>query len=697
MDLASLLPTLLVIAWLLPLASFTLVVLVGPHQNVWGRAELGHAVAFKPHIVVILMGANMGKYGNYIHNKKYVSSYKAVMGQFKGQPKFYVCRPIPVHENNFGIRSDLVEGGVTRLVERVAKETGATYVDTYTPMKDLPATTSDGIHPTREGHKLIARAVAAAITGKPDPVIAPRKDDLKIPSIIGTRMVYQQGKPRPVWGRAKPGTKVTVKFDDKIETATTGDDGKWRVEFPAAKAGGPYTIVISTDKDDRTRTLRDVKIGEVWLLTGGADLASIVKRNPGGGEVWKRMGNVKTNVITIPAAKSDTPVTNVRATWRLWDRWHSRERSSMGFFFADEMEKKLKVPVATIITANPGAPVNTWAVPADATDRSGVYNAMVHPVVGIPLKGVVWVAGADDDEAAVRKTIDTWKKVWGGDGFEVRIINVDPTNRPGSARDEAHRVLAQVYGHKDMDVKVAAKPKPTTAKPTAKPYKGPAKVTLTVANVIDADGDGPDGKGNTADDTWGFWIELGHAPGTYRRMSIATQTMPAAQKKAGIPRKVIGPIASKLPNPADTDGWIFHRDWNGAFEGVWGDRKTGKVILYPYVEKAFHGAVAVTYRVPVDGQYTITGKATDMMVRPNFPRHDGFYWKVELAREGDAGKKLAAGGPVGDGKGRPDSADIKIGKTACKAGQQMRIVVHPNRWWGTDMTDLQLTIERVSK
>ena len=51
-------------------------------------------------------------------------------------------------------------------------------------------------------------------------------------------------------------------------------------------------------------------------------------------------------------------------------------------------------------------------------------------------------------------------------------------------------------------------------------------VKLTAKAVADPKGDGPDGKGNTIDDTWGFWFQLIHAP-RYRRLDIATATMPA--------------------------------------------------------------------------------------------------------------------------------------------------------------------------
>ena len=222
-------------------------------------------------------------------------------------------------------------------------------------------------------------------------------------------------------------------------------------------------------------------------------------------------------------------------------------------------------------------------------------------------------------------------------------------------------------------------------------------VELKVSDVQNAKGDGPDGKGNTDDDTWGFWFELAHKKGQYARLDLHTTKMSEAQRKNGIKGKVTGPIGSRLPNPQDTEGWIFHSDWDGRFEGVWGDKKADQVIMYPYVEKGSHGAVAVTYKVPVTGKYTVSGKVTDIQVQPEYEQHDGITWMVEAANGGAKGKLLGKGGPIGDGHGRPDSGEFKVEKASLEAGELIRLVIHPNKWWGSDMTKVELRIERVEE
>ena len=222
----------------------------------------------------------------------------------------------------------------------------------------------------------------------------------------------------------------------------------------------------------------------------------------------------------------------------------------------------------------------------------------------------------------------------------------------------------------------------------------PRVVELKVPDVLDLKGDGPDGRGNTADDTWSFKFELAHAPGTCGYLDLATQTMPEAQRKNGIRKRVWGPIASRLPNPNDTEGWIFHSDWDGRFEGVWGDKKANCVMAYPYVEKNSHCWVAVQYLVAVEGKYTVSGKVTDLMVEPQYKQHDGATLVIEVA-EGDAkGKCIEKVGPFGDGGDRPDSLEFKVEDIEVKRGQSLRFIIDPNNWWGSDLTKLELKIER---
>ncbi|MHC4982754.1 MAG: endonuclease/exonuclease/phosphatase family protein, partial [Planctomycetota bacterium] len=216
-------------------------------------------------------------------------------------------------------------------------------------------------------------------------------------------------------------------------------------------------------------------------------------------------------------------------------------------------------------------------------------------------------------------------------------------------------------------------------------------VRLKVSDVLNAEGDGPDGKGNTADDTWQFWFQIIHDRNEYRRLDIATAAMPDEQKEKGIPRKVWGPVGSETPNPDATEGWIYHSDWDGKSEGVWGDAKAGQVIVKPYQEKADGGALAVTYKVPGEGTYIVFGRATDMKVDKDGKKATGVKVSVDVtqARDGKgigkAQRVLVEPRAVGDAAG-PATLAFSSGKVALRKGELVRLVIDPNKWAAGDMT-----------
>ena len=225
--------------------------------------------------------------------------------------------------------------------------------------------------------------------------------------------------------------------------------------------------------------------------------------------------------------------------------------------------------------------------------------------------------------------------------------------------------------------------------------------TLTLNDILSTAGDGLDGIGNTSDDTWQYWFELAHAPGSFSRLTLHTLNMTETDRKNGIAGKVWGPIGSALPNPTDvnaspvgsnitTEGWILHTDWDGTFEGVWADTIAGNIMVHPYVESGFHGDVAISYRAPQDGAYSFSGTLTDLQDRPAFqPPEDGANWRIEKSSaSGALLASAASGGPFGDNVG-PMSTAASATDVPLQEGQHVRLVLDARAWWGGDLTSIQ--------
>ena len=99
---------------------------------------------------------------------------------------------------------------------------------------------------------------------------------LWLPGMFGDNMVLQREMPVPVWGRAEPGSTVSVTLYDgetKLaggETVAAADTGRWRVDLPALTAGEGRRLVV--ESRDLSRTFENVMVGDVWIVCGQSNM-----------------------------------------------------------------------------------------------------------------------------------------------------------------------------------------------------------------------------------------------------------------------------------------------------------------------------------------------------------------------------------------------------------------------------------------
>ena len=97
---------------------------------------------------------------------------------------------------------------------------------------------------------------------------------IKLPRLVRDSMILQRDTKINVWGWASKGEKVRVKFKDKIYKVTSGNNGKWLLQLPSMKAGGPYTMEI----DGKNKiVLKDILVGDVWFCSGQSNMVHQMK------------------------------------------------------------------------------------------------------------------------------------------------------------------------------------------------------------------------------------------------------------------------------------------------------------------------------------------------------------------------------------------------------------------------------------
>ena len=179
--------------------------------------------------------------------------------------------------------------------------------------------------------------------------------------------VLQQETPIPVWGTAREGERVTVKFDGQ-EVSTTAKDGKWSVKLPAHKAGGPFALSIS---GENTITITNVLVGEVWVCTGQSNMTfplgvSFPMRGAANAATEIPTANYPgLRMFTVTRNSAASPQEEVVPKWGA-GKWvvctpaTAPSFSAVGYFFGRDLLKARSVPVGMIHSSVGGTPAQAW-------------------------------------------------------------------------------------------------------------------------------------------------------------------------------------------------------------------------------------------------------------------------------------------------------------------------------------------------
>ncbi|MBQ2524669.1 MAG: sialate O-acetylesterase, partial [Prevotella sp.] len=89
---------------------------------------------------------------------------------------------------------------------------------------------------------------------------------VKLPRLFSDGVVLQRGQVVPVWGEADANEPITLTMGKKSYSTQADEQGKWRIDLPKMKAGGPFQIVVNDI------TIHDVWVGDVWLFSGQSNI-----------------------------------------------------------------------------------------------------------------------------------------------------------------------------------------------------------------------------------------------------------------------------------------------------------------------------------------------------------------------------------------------------------------------------------------
>lgn len=189
---------------------------------------------------------------------------------------------------------------------------------------------------------------------------------ITLPSFFTSNMVLQQSTQAPIWGKARPGKKVTVtgSWDQKTYTVQADATGNWKVELTTPAAGlTPYTLTIS---DGQKLVLTNVLIGEVWLASGQSNMEMPL-------DGWGKVLNYEQEIeaanfpyirfLQVEKQTALDPQTDVKVAMGGWVPCTPASVagfSSTAYFFAREIYSTLKVPVGILHSSWGGTIAEAW-------------------------------------------------------------------------------------------------------------------------------------------------------------------------------------------------------------------------------------------------------------------------------------------------------------------------------------------------
>ncbi len=295
--------------------------------------------------------------------------------------------------------------------------------------------------------------------------------------IFSPNMVVQAGRPVPVFGTAAPGEKVTVTLGDQSKSATAGADGKWTVTLDPLQPGGPLTLKAEAD---RTFTVDDVYVGEVWLCSGQSNMALPVSK--------AKDFETEQAVANFPEIRMFGP----NNKWTVCSPQTVGTFSAAAYFFGRELNQKLKEPIGLINASAGGTPIELWTSPeaqkavpelaplfettpaaafasdADAAQaqsdagqaqevegKRAVVVAKVQPgdqfkkhiltLAPYAIRGVIWYQGEANSYTVhanlygiqLMTMIKEWRSLWGYD-FPFIAVQLPELGKPQSAPEETN-------------------------------------------------------------------------------------------------------------------------------------------------------------------------------------------------------------------------------------------------------------------
>ncbi len=323
---------------------------------------------------------------------------------------------------------------------------------------------------------------------------------LSLPRVFSDNMVLQRDIPLKVWGWAEPGQTVEVAFAGQKKSAQADQKGKWMVTLDALRASAePGELVVAAG--DQRVAIKNVLVGEVWICSGQSNMEWTLNNTHNAKEAIAAANQPLIRHFKVRLVTSAKPLKDVQGEWVACTPATAGGFTAVGYHFGLQLLRKLNVPVGLLNTSWGGTRIEPWTDPegfavspklkdisefvanADRAHRqnqaakldqieawvkdsraalekgaeppaspgglpdhplnkadrpTGIYNAMVAPLVPYGFRGAIWYQGESNNGEGMlylekmKALIGSWRRIWGQGEFPFLYVQLAPYryNRP---------------------------------------------------------------------------------------------------------------------------------------------------------------------------------------------------------------------------------------------------------------------------
>ncbi|MCX6878994.1 MAG: sialate O-acetylesterase [Verrucomicrobia bacterium] len=324
----------------------------------------------------------------------------------------------------------------------------------------------------------------------------PATADVRLPKIFTDNMLLQRDLPVRVWGWADADEAVSVTLAGKNAKTKANQKGQWLLELPAIKTGENLELTV---QGNNSLTLKNILIGDIWVCSGQSNMEMGLGGCLGSEEDIKAADLPKIRRIKFDHVQAAMPSLEAPTAtpWQVCSPQTAAGFSAVGFYFAREILQKTGVPIGIVDDNWGGTPIEPWVptaglelvaelkpqftarqeainayqsthLPKALTEMeawiaktrgqltngvptspppaipphpggegwSGMFNAMIHPVVHLPIKGALWYQGESNGGEGetyydkMRALIGGWRQQWGQGDFPFYYVQLASFQAP---------------------------------------------------------------------------------------------------------------------------------------------------------------------------------------------------------------------------------------------------------------------------